>query len=311
MNEAIEKLKNIGLVRISQETHISAVKLENILEKRFSVLDSTTAHGFIQILEREYNVDLSEWMQEFDAYLAEASEAVPEDKLFVTPQSKRQNLRWVLYVVLLAALGIGGYAGYQMFKQDISELISDFQESETSEPGEPIDPPEIPETPVISEEPSEPDESGTEMEMETSEETGMLENNLSEVPIAEEAVLPDGEAETESFETEASETLEAVETPILTEAAKILGIEPNVRLWVGIINLETFRKRDFITTEGFELNTSFPQLLVLGHGDVRLKIDDNVTNLQERNPVRLHYDGEMLNIISIQEFRNLNRGEIW
>lgn len=66
--DCLEKLKKIGIKKINQETRISVGVLENILEKRFDKIQRVWVVGFLPILERHYDVDLSEWLQEYDAY---------------------------------------------------------------------------------------------------------------------------------------------------------------------------------------------------------------------------------------------------
>jgi len=56
--DGIEKLKKIGLKEISNKTFINKENLEYLLNRNFEKLHKTQALGFIQILEREFDVDL-------------------------------------------------------------------------------------------------------------------------------------------------------------------------------------------------------------------------------------------------------------
>lgn len=62
------KLKQMDIEEVHRKTRITLVRLQDILEKRFDNIDSVRAHGFIKILERELQLDLSEWIKEYDAY---------------------------------------------------------------------------------------------------------------------------------------------------------------------------------------------------------------------------------------------------
>ena len=66
--DCLEKLQQIGIKKINQETRISVGVLENILEKRFDKIQRVWVVGFLPILERQYGVDLSWWLEEYDAY---------------------------------------------------------------------------------------------------------------------------------------------------------------------------------------------------------------------------------------------------
>jgi len=63
--DAIKKLKEIGLKEISNKTFINKENLEHLLNKDFKKLHKTKALGFIQILEREFEVDLKELKNEY------------------------------------------------------------------------------------------------------------------------------------------------------------------------------------------------------------------------------------------------------
>ena len=63
-----DKLKQMDIDEIHQKTRITKLQLLNILNKKFDNIDSTIAHGFIKILERELRLDLNEWLKEYDEY---------------------------------------------------------------------------------------------------------------------------------------------------------------------------------------------------------------------------------------------------
>lgn len=62
LDEELAKLKAIGLKEISKNTKLASSKIEDVLEKRFDKIDKVRAKGFITILEREYEVDLRDWI---------------------------------------------------------------------------------------------------------------------------------------------------------------------------------------------------------------------------------------------------------
>lgn len=62
LDEELGKLKAIGLKELSKTTKLASSKIEDVLEKRFDKIDNVRAKGFIAILEREYGVDLRDWI---------------------------------------------------------------------------------------------------------------------------------------------------------------------------------------------------------------------------------------------------------
>ncbi|WP_181331024.1 sialidase [Helicobacter pylori] len=66
LDKNLQILKEVGVAEICKATRIASKNIHSILEKRYESLSRVHARGFIQILEREYKIDLSAWMKEFD-----------------------------------------------------------------------------------------------------------------------------------------------------------------------------------------------------------------------------------------------------
>lgn len=66
LDKNLQILKEVGVAEICKATKIASKNIHSILEKRYESLSRVRARGFIQILEREYKIDLSAWMKEFD-----------------------------------------------------------------------------------------------------------------------------------------------------------------------------------------------------------------------------------------------------
>lgn len=66
MNEDFEKLKEIGAQKIYEKTHIARKNVEYILTKSFEKIPKIQFRGFISILEREYHLDLSALLDEYE-----------------------------------------------------------------------------------------------------------------------------------------------------------------------------------------------------------------------------------------------------
>ncbi|TPH84169.1 sialidase [Helicobacter pylori] len=66
LDKNLQILKEVGVTEICKATKIASKNIHSILEKRYEALSRVHARGFIQILEREYKMDLSAWMKEFN-----------------------------------------------------------------------------------------------------------------------------------------------------------------------------------------------------------------------------------------------------
>lgn len=79
LDKNLQILREIGVAEICKATKIASKNIHSILEKRYESLSRVHARGFIQILEREYKIDLSTWMKEFDKVCV-FKEGVGEEK---------------------------------------------------------------------------------------------------------------------------------------------------------------------------------------------------------------------------------------
>ncbi|NGP15364.1 sialidase [Helicobacter pylori] len=79
LDKNLQILKEVGVAEICKATKIASKNIHSILEKRYESLSRVHARGFIQILEREYKIDLSTWMKEFDKACA-FKEGVSEEQ---------------------------------------------------------------------------------------------------------------------------------------------------------------------------------------------------------------------------------------
>ncbi|GAA9138326.1 hypothetical protein Taitung73_04330 [Helicobacter pylori] len=79
LDKNLQILKKVGVAEICKATKIASKNIHSILEKRYESLSRVHARGFIQILEREYKMDLSAWMKEFNKACA-FKEGVSEEK---------------------------------------------------------------------------------------------------------------------------------------------------------------------------------------------------------------------------------------
>ncbi|GAA8331916.1 hypothetical protein HpKG99_01610 [Helicobacter pylori] len=79
LDKNLQILKEVGVAEVCKATKIASKNIHSILEKRYESLSRVYARGFIQILEREYKIDLSAWMKEFDKVCV-FKEGVGEEK---------------------------------------------------------------------------------------------------------------------------------------------------------------------------------------------------------------------------------------
>ncbi|WP_120803622.1 sialidase [Helicobacter pylori] len=91
LDKNLQILREVGVAEICKATKIASKNIHSILEKRYESLSRVHARGFIQILEREYRIDLSAWMKEFDKACAFKEGVSEEQNQETDPEEKTKN----------------------------------------------------------------------------------------------------------------------------------------------------------------------------------------------------------------------------
>lgn len=100
--KGFEELEKLDPVDVYQKTYISVDEFNAIKNKNFGIFNRTKAAGLMKILKREYDLDMDDWMEEYEAYKKENDD---EKDIFVfAPKENEGNLENKLYIYI--ALGI-------------------------------------------------------------------------------------------------------------------------------------------------------------------------------------------------------------
>lgn len=270
--EDIEKLKNIGAREISNHTHIALNKIQNILECNYKDLkDSATTNGLLRILEREYQVDLKQWQEEYalfwENYENKADEVCPLVNFKVTHENITQNASKkgaMMGAMIVVLLGVGFFA-YMNFYGNTMIANSSTASNPEEKNLESQDTPKVAEqnNKSLSETPESKDlQAQAEPTLAQNEETLVQEQN------AKEQNLQSAEDVTPKDEVMRSENIVIV---------------PNGAVWVGIVYLDNGRKNSFITAESFEIDLKRPQTIITGHGMLEMNIKGEKSTLNSAN----------------------------
>ncbi len=88
-------------------------------------------------------------------------------------------------------------------------------------------------------------------------------------------------------------------------------IIPRSNLWIGIVDMETFKRTQKLGSVPFELPSDKNWLLVMGHGYVNFEVNGEEMKFQDENKVWFAYENGTLNKITRNEFTTKNRGKAW
>ncbi len=127
--ESVAYLKSIGLKKVSNRTFINETDLAAFLEEDFTNINKVRALGFIQILEREYPVDLQELRQKYLEYYAQNRNR-EEQHLFVTAKNQ-DEFEWKRYMPWIAGVLLLGGVIWYLFGRGEEDLSSVETEQKT------------------------------------------------------------------------------------------------------------------------------------------------------------------------------------
>jgi len=88
-------------------------------------------------------------------------------------------------------------------------------------------------------------------------------------------------------------------------------VTPRSKLWVGVVNLDTFKRTQKLGSSPFELDADKEWLLVMGHGFVDFEVNEEEKKFSDKNKVWFAYENGTLSKITRSEFKEKNRGKAW
>ncbi len=88
-------------------------------------------------------------------------------------------------------------------------------------------------------------------------------------------------------------------------------IIPRSELWIGIVDLETYKRTQKLGSVPFELASDKNWLLVMGHGYVNFEVNGEEQKFKDENKVWFAYENGTLQKLTRSEFKEKNRGKAW
>ncbi|RAX53600.1 hypothetical protein [Helicobacter sp. 11-8110] len=305
--EEIEKLKQIGAKEIANKTHIALNKIEKILKMDFEGLrDRVTTIGLIHILEREYQIDLQKWCEEYENFLKENKEEKEKTEANINfkimheaTQQNDFNNGLIITAVVVILLAIGAYFYFYFNFNFMNNSVESVEQNSTQE--------------------LDMKESRNEvMDKRIIQENTEVENNATQnLEIAPNLNL-DSSASTpleDTLKTNSNQEILTEENPLEEVAPQVeakVEIHPLSNVWMGIIYLDTKQRETMIVDKTFKVDLKRPQTIITGHGMLEVKNKDKMDNynLARRMYFMVNDKGEFVEINSAQ-YRQYSGGLEW
>ncbi|WRB79046.1 sialidase [Helicobacter pylori] len=290
LDKNLQILKEVGVTEICKATKIASKNIHSILEKRYESLSRVHARGFIQILEREYKIDLSAWMKEFDkvcVFKEGVKEGVSEEKNQETDPEEtakkplkveldysinqantslsKKSSKWKPFVLVLGVIVI-------VLAVVIIQNSSSLKE---------------------------------EKERESAIESGTKKSSFNDANLAEEN-KPEPTPKLEEKPKEQDKQ----EKEAIKEYPNTIYIIPKRDIWVEVIDLDE-KKNSFqkVFKKSYSLETKNHRLLLrFGHGHLSLKNNHQEQNYNDSKTRRFLYEpAKGLTLINEAQYKELQQ----
>lgn len=304
----IRVLEKIGLQEVCKKTHIEVKQLEYMINNQYDKLNKINTLGFVKILSREYKLDLTNWLEDFHDYLEEhkVDEDPTKEKIFIHVKSDRPYKKgaWLFLLIVLISIV---FAVFSLFKTELNFDIMSFLDKAKTETNQTS---AFQSAPVVQ-------EAATSLGVKV-EERLVVETNSSNSSIQAVVVSID---ENLTRKTEMNTTAAGTIPPLpsvpssnttLTHTAKNSAIiMPTKRIWIGMINLDTFARKESISDQNMTIDLTKRQIFKTGNGFFKLSYDGSVEDFTEQGSTRFLVENGELKKISEEKFIELNRGKNW
>ncbi len=289
LDKNLQILKEVGVAEICKATKIASKNIHSILEKRYESLSRVHARGFIQILEREYKIDLSAWMKEFDKVCV-FKEGVGEEKNQETnlEETAKKPLKVELdYSINQANTSLSKKSSkWKPFVLVLGVVII------------------ILVVVIVQNSSSLKEERGQESAIKS----GTKKNSFNKANLAEENKLeptPKPEEKQEKPKEQDKQEKEAIK-----EDPNAIYIIPKKDVWVEVIDLDE-KKNSFqkVFKKNYSLETKNHRLLLrFGHGHLSLKNNHQEQEYNDGKTRRFLYEpNKGLTLINEAQYKELQR----
>jgi len=308
MDNDIKVLEKIGLQEVCKQTHIEVKQLEYILNNQYEKLNRINTLGFIKILSREYKLDLTNWLEGYYDYWADhkVEEDSHKEKIFIRARSDRSSKKaaWLFLIIILIA-GIFGIGSIFKINIDILGFLdkTKLESNATAYQS----------APIIQ-------EAATSLGVKVEE---RVVNKTSNKATVEAVVVPIDENLTRTREiNDTNESNASIPSTLTTLPDANISLVKNVpqnkamimptkRIWIGIISLDNFSRKDSASDQNMTIDLTKRQLIKTGNGFFKLSYDGSIEDFTEQGSTRFLVENGTIQKISEEKFIELNRGKNW
>ena len=324
--KCINELKKIGVEKIASKTRITQDKVQNILNLNYGAFNKAHARGFKQIIEREFGVDLSEWMEAFDAFHSAPAELLEQNdekniNIIVEGGKKDKSMRVLIALLAVLVVFFISFFAYNNFIKNAKDGVEsgEFTESNAesgvesgSESGEFADSTDS--TDLAKDSADSTDSTSADSANSTNADSKKSTQNTIKIDTdsAKDSTKADS-TKTDSAKTDSTKADSTNATNIATaQNLAQITISANEPLWVGIIDLDSHKKQQFSIAKNRTISLDGDKIIRTGHSFFGITAPNLNKQFLGGNHTYFLYTSEKgVREISHDEFLGLNGGVEW
>lgn len=304
-----KKIQDLNLKEVANKTQIELDFLEALVEKNFAVLHRFNVRGFVKILSREYELDFSDFNEEYERYVSENNLNLQTKNKMVTPKldvytQKSSGIMPIITVVVIVIVGLMVYyfdtiesffdkTGDNNSSSAVVEIIGEAKNNLKK----------LDNTVVILDNNKNSNEENDAIEGKKRLDEINFELNTSK--IDDNLTHDDENLEKESLQKNIQENHDS-------EVFKEAQFKIKDKIWIGLIDLQTFKKMSFLKQSDFNISLDTNQLILTGAAAlVLLDQEGKELKFPAGNSKRFLIQDGKIKSISLTEFLNLNKGKGW
>ncbi len=298
MQKNLEYLKTLNINDMHNTTHISISSLKAILSRSYDKLERIHFSGFISILEREYQVDLSDIRSEYAAFnpkpaVQHATENVSAMRND-TPKKESQKGWLVLLLIIVSVAAAFFFVNTYILDTQKFSLNSEVNNSEINAAKETM-------------------HNNATVKPYLSKESTAVSHVEKQDKVASAAVQSTPE---KVDGVEVIQTQPLAEGEIVSQTSGVsyndqVTIITHKKVWIGLIALPSMKKKNIVTSDEVTIDDTKDWLIALGHSEVDVQQDSELLNFKGAKPLYFIYEYGTLRQIDKAEFKELNQGKIW
>lgn len=303
-----KKLQEFDLKEVAEKTQIELKFLKALVEKDFATLNHFNVRGFIKILSREYELDFSDFYEEFENFLSENTHNTETNRKILISQldscTKKSSNFFPLFIiiVLLAVIAMIIY-----YFDTITSFLKDGQNASSSAVI----------TDIIGQAQSNLEDLNHSVIVVDNNQDNAIESVFDDMNSTQEPMTQEYDNESLQNENNESENEALPKNPpssqdLTQTSTQIAQFKTNTTIWVGLIDLQTYKKTSLVKENDFNVSLKKDQLILTGSAPLSVL---NEKGEEKKFPAgyskRFLIKNGKISSISLAEFMKLNKGKEW